>query len=231
MDEDTQTRRPEELEAIEGIDNDNRDVFAVIGPVGSGKSTVAEMIEDEHDEEVVVFEMSDFVRGAYVAEHKRDPDDDNSLGEWAAEQKAEHGDGYFGKALAETVHTSTTPHAVISGVRSPEEARAIKEEFGHVTTVAVWTLPELRFERRYGSEVSEDHPKWGEFQDRNEREKWTWGCVEFYAAESMYEADYIVPNNGDLNGLRRRVTTMLKHGHWGQNPFVEESIESVAPYV
>lgn len=222
--------RDKEAEQIQAIDNENRDVFALIGPTGCGKSTAAEYIEDAHDETVTTFEMSDYVRTLYEEQQVGDVND-NELGAWAAAQKATYGDGYFARKLAKTVNNPNAPHIIISGVRSPEEARAIKDVFGHVTSVAIWTLPDIRFKRKYGAEPSESHPKWNEFTERNEREIWTWGCVEFYAAESMYEADHIIPNSDTLDSLQRRIQSMVQHGLWNQNPFVEDKIEAVAPYL
>jgi len=89
MDEDTRTRRAEEAAGIVEQDQHRREVYAVAGPVGSGKSTFAEAIKEHHDEAVTVFEMSEYVRTLWEADGDASAGfvGDNALGEWAAEKK------------------------------------------------------------------------------------------------------------------------------------------------
>jgi len=211
-----------------------RDVFILIGPYGSGKSTVADMIAEEHDERVSTFEMSDFVRTKFSEMFDGAGCDDNELGEWAANEKAVKGQDYFAREMAKTIKAPHTPHVAISGVRSPEEAVAIRDVFdaAHVSTIAVWTLPDLRFSRKYGSDKMSDPETVEEFQERNERELWEWGAVEFYARDSCHGADYILPNHDSLNDLRNNVDRLLNGvGQFDVNPFPHDDFERVAQYL
>jgi dephospho-CoA kinase len=211
--------------------NEHRDVFVLIGLAGAGKSTVAEMITEEHDERVSHFEVSDFVRTKFEEESEDDVND-NELGVWAAEKKATHGNDYFVREMAETIKAPNAPHIVISGVRSPMEAVAVDEVFDGCTTIGVWTLPDIRFERKYGGQPSEDHDEWGTFQDRNERELWGWGAIEFFARGSMHTADYIIPNHDGLDALRQHVQCVLDgRGQYDENPFPHSDFEKVAQYL
>jgi len=211
---------------------DDAHVFALAGLPGSGKSTAAEMIRDELElraslregatvnesqsdsehrfERAVHTEVSDFCRTLYEQEHD-DTTDDTDLGRWTAELKAEHGRGYILREMSKTLYDEDRPHVVISGLRSPEEAEAVEDVFGqqNVTTIAIWTLPDLRFERKYGDKPSEEHPKWDEFLERNEREVHEWGCVEFFTDSGP--ADYVVANNGDVSQLEGRVASIARH--------------------
>lgn len=182
---------------------DTGHVFALAGLAGSGKSTAADIIvgDIEHNfERAVSTEVSDFVRTLFE-EQSDESVNDNELGRWAAEKKAEHGDGYFLREMANVLDSPTRPHTAISGLRSPEEAAAVRDVFGaeNVTVISIWTLPDIRFERKYGDTPSEDHPKWDEFCERNERETFDWGCVEFFMPDGPQ--DYIVPNNSTLDAL------------------------------
>jgi len=185
-------------------------VYLLAGPVGSGKSTVGRIIEKEYNGSTAHFEMSDFVRNAYYAAKGGSSISDNGLGEWAAEQK--DGDlGYFGQRLARTLDTdSKAPDCIIvSGIRSPEEVVPFRTHFDNVTTLAVWTLPDIRFERKYGEMPSDTHEMWEPFMERNERELDEWGCQYFYNNASISRADQIVPNNGGKEKLRRTVRRVL----------------------
>jgi len=185
-------------------------VLAFAGLAGSGKSTAAEIvteyIEKANHEKATSTEVSDFVRTQYEAEHD-DNINDNDLGAWAAKQ----GDGYFVRQMAEAWDSRDRPHVVISGLRSPEEASALRDVFGdeHVTVVAVWTLPDVRFERKYGDAPSEDHADYDTFVERNERETYGWDCVEYFLRDGP--ADYIVPNNASEQLLAGRVKHIASH--------------------
>lgn len=226
-------------QAVDQRHEERREVFVIAGLAGSGKSTVAEMIAEQHDEAVEVHEMSDHVRqswrnNTHVDEYEGEDINDNELGEWAAEQKDEHGNGYFARSLAAYLNTPQTPHVVISGVRSPAEAQAIRNEFeaADVTAVAVWTLPDIRFNRKYGSDAMTDPEAVEEFNERNERELWDWGAVAFFSSSSTNEADYIIPNHDDFETLRDHVRQLLNgYGVYGENPFPHDDFERVAQYL
>jgi len=163
------------------------DVFLFVGLQGAGKTCGAERAREQLTDTTFV-EFSDYVQGSF----KRSKDyventNDNDLGSWAATQKAEHGRGYFAEGIAEYVENMnhTPQNLVVSGVRSTEEAEAFRETFDNVTTVVIWTLPEIRYNR-----LTTDLDT---FVDRKSRELWDWGCIEFFTDPDQY--DYVIPNN------------------------------------
>jgi dephospho-CoA kinase len=187
--------------------------FGIAGLPGAGKSVAAEYLADAIlDGEATATEMSDFVRTKFEASQgvaslsansktsrkfEAEHDDevtDNELGAWAAEQKAEYGQGYFARQLAETWQDPDRPHTVVSGLRSPEEATALRDAFGETSTVilSIWTLPGLRFKRKYGADPRVDHPDWDTFIERRDRELYEWNCLDYFTGNV---ADFIVPNN------------------------------------
>lgn len=186
--------------------------FALAGLPGSGKSTVADIIVDElteYGEDATSTEVSDFVRTRFEAQEDESVTD-NELGRWAAEQKAENGDGFFARQMVQHWTGEDSPHVVISGLRSPEEAEAVRDGFGdNATIVAVWTLPDIRFERKYGEVPSTDHPQWETFTERNERETHEWGCAEFFTDEGP--SDYVIPNNSTLEELEGKVQAIVRN--------------------
>lgn len=173
-------------------------VFCLAGLPGCGKSTAADMIAEiveSYHEPIVTTEVSDFVRTKFEAETDETVDD-NGLGRWAADKKDEFGNGHFVRQMCD-MWQQDEQHLVISGLRSPEEAAAARDVFGdeRVSVIGIWTLPDIRFERKYGDPPSTDHPEYETFQERNERETHDWGCVEFFTPDGV--SDYVLPNNSN----------------------------------
>jgi len=225
-------------------------VFLIAGPLGSGKTTVAEIIERRYNGSTTHFELSEYVRNKYYAEvggesvsdsdstngsnrgaSEVSSDSDNSFGAWAEDKKADFL-GHFGRELADHIATaeSDTDAIIVSGIRSPEECWAFEAQFDTVTRAAVWTSPDLRFERKYGDMPTDTHPRWENFCERNERELDEWGCKQFYANESAERADYIIPNNGNMGHLKRIVGKMLAGKHVDY-PFPHDDVETVRQYL
>lgn len=185
--------------------------FVLAGLPGSGKSTVADIIAGEVTEgyglDAVHTEVSDFCRVLYEEAHG-DSTNDNDLGRWTAEVKAEEGQDYFVRRMAESHVESDNDVTIISGARSPEEAFAVREVFDSTVVIAVWTLPDIRFERKYGDVPHEEHPRWDEFCERNQRETFDWGCLDYFTDPSVY--DYVLPNNGGIDQLEFIAGTIVR---------------------
>jgi dephospho-CoA kinase len=188
--------------------------FVLAGLPGSGKSTAAERIvstlQENYAEPAEQYEMSDFVREAFVRDQGGDCSD-NELGDWAARVKRNEGQDYFAEQLAEQARAENKGHPVISGVRSAEEVAAIESVFGIPKTavIAVWTMPAIRFERKYGRSPSVEHPEWDTFMARNSREKHEWGCLDFFVRGGP--ADYVLPNNGEIGAFEHRVSSVVRN--------------------
>lgn len=193
---------------------DENSAIGIVGPLGSGKSTVGELFEKEIDTmldiNAVHTEVSDFCRVLYEESHGDESDNDNALGRWTANVKAEEGDGYFVRRMAEQ-HVESDKVTIISGLRSPKEAEAMVDVFDDVTIVAVWTLSDLRFRRKYCDEddsAVERYEKEETFEERNRRELYDWRCVEFYRHDYPL-TDYVISNNGSKTELRDQATDVL----------------------
>lgn len=183
-----------------------KQVFALAGPLGCGKSTAAEMIANiirTDGKFVQIAEMSDYVRSEYNAHVDTDTVDDNGLGAWAAEQKEADGAGSFAHDLA-VLYEADNAELIVSGIRCPEEVTALEDVYGeaNVTTIAIWTLPEVRFERKHGSQMTPTHPEFETFAERDERELDEWGCADIYLDD---DTEFVIANNQDKIDLQRQL--------------------------
>lgn len=205
---------------------DDRHVFVLAGLPGSGKTTAAEILEDElqHRFELASrHEVSNFCRAMYQAAHDGDDTDDNDLGRWTAQLKKEYGNDFIVREMAHAL-SHAGEHLIISGVRSPLEALAVRDVFGpeNTTTIAIWTLPGERFRRKYEAKPDEKHPKWDEFEERNERELHEWRCIEFFTGE----ADYVVPNNDSVSHLEGKLHNIIQAEVVGRESVEAEKLET-----
>lgn len=215
--------------AVERTSESSVNLF--IGLPGAGKTEACRITEDliGWEDSVDSYEVSTFVRNEYQVE-VCDAVSDNELGRWAAQKKAEYGDDYFVRTMAEELaeYDDAPDHINIAGVRSPEEADAIRDVFGDVTIITIWTLPDIRYERL---EAREDNYTHEEFNERKERELWDWGCIEFFTNEDYY--DYIVPNNFELEDFRSNLELVLRGTEaYTEQPFPDGlTQEHVAQYL
>lgn len=223
------------------IASETQHAFVLVGLPGAGKTSVAqyirEYIETEQHYPTGRAEVSAFVREYFGNQ----ADSDNELGKLAAEKKSKYGNDYFVRQMVTKLRCALCPHVVISGVRSPEEAEAVRDHFGdeHTTVIAIWTLPDKRFERKYGDVPSKEHPEWESFQERNERELHEWGALDFFADEEL--TDYVLPNNGTFTAVEMDLQDIIDHEAFGQDlppewvddfyPFPERDKEVVAQYL
>jgi hypothetical protein len=207
-------------------------IILLAAPQGAGKSLAADLLEQHFTEwgkDVRVEEMSDFVRSEW-----QDSGVDISLAEWAGNCKEEYGDFTFADGLADTiVNDFDSDVVIVSGIRLPAEVDIFEARFDcAVRTIAIWTLPDLRFKRKHGEPVSEDHEMWEQFQYRDKQELYEWDCASMYAADSPHTADHIIPNNGDVPSFRARLKAVsMDWGVYTDTPFPHGDVERVQQYL
>lgn len=202
-----------------------------VGLPGSGKTTAAHVATEALDD-AERYEVSTYIRNVYQEETGKDDSalTDNELGEWTSEIKDEYGRGHFVQYLCDNISRTCDASTVnIAGVRSPEEAAAIRAWFDESRFITIWTLPDLRYDRLSGRESEYSYQQ---FNERTERELFKWDCIKFFTDPDYY--DHIVPNNFSIQGFENAIDQIVNGATLHTNqPWPEDmpSEEHVAQYL
>lgn len=166
-------------------------IYGVTGMPLAGKTTVAEVLEEEG---FTVVDMGDVVR----EEMEKEGVPEEETGEWVTQQRKDKGRDAIAQLTAPYLQ-ETGEKTVITGMRSLEE----KERFEHeleeeIEIIAVWASPETRKKRMEERERLED--KVGDsFKQRDKRE------LEQGVGDLTAVSDHLIKNEGTQKQLEEKV--------------------------
>ncbi|ACB39623.1 AAA family ATPase [Pyrobaculum neutrophilum] len=167
-------------------------IFAVAGLPGSGKTTVAKLIERRG---YAYYSLGDVVR---MEAQRAATAPDRA----AVVLRIEEGRRAIVRRLVDIMKRGT--NAVVDGVRGIEEVEALEEHLGPVTLIYVVASRETRFRRLAGRGRSDDPSTYSQFLMRDIRE------LKFGLADLLARADYILVNEGkDIEALEAEVARLL----------------------
>lgn len=177
-------------------------VVGITGPIGSGKDTVSEYLEDRYGFRELSF--GDMVRGI-AREKDLEPNREN-LQEIQRGYRDRYGDEYFGRRIAEKMEKSEGGKFVLSGVRRPEDFEPLKKKHGEdFYLLLVDAKPKIRFRRLRKRGRPGDPDTFEEFRKQDEEEK-----ERFDMEKTFREADYEIYNNGTLEDLKKKIDGFVK---------------------
>jgi dephospho-CoA kinase len=168
-------------------------IVAVVGALAAGKDVLANYLLQRHS--VVVVEVGEFARQLVEEADKADaPHYDVS-----AQKMAEHGPEYVITCLVEEMSQNEewpTAPLVITGVRTPAEVIALKEQFGSNLLLAYIRVGDqaARFNRVQQRDLTTDPDDFQEFIQQDESLK-----VDFSLNNTAELADVVLWNNGSLD--------------------------------
>lgn len=177
-------------------------VIGVIGRNGSGKDEVLKYLRDRYG--VPFLSTGDMVR-EIAAREGRTPDRP-TLQEISDSYFRRYGHGCFVKMVSERIRENGWPVAGISGVRSPQDVRTLKETLrGSFVLIAVTvTDPRVRFERMRQRGEERDTDSYQRFLEQDAGEEQL-----FRVEEAAGMADYSLTNDGTLQDLHRAVGDLV----------------------
>lgn len=171
-------------------------LILLTGMPGSGKE---EFLKICMNRGIRILRMGDFVRSEAVAQGLSL--DDQSLGSLAQSKRESEGFDYWARKTVEALDDRIT---LVDGVRGRAEVALFRREIKNgIVVVAVHASPMTRYKRLLARARSDAPKSWDEFERRDIREL-RWGLGDVIA-----RADYIIPNEGSLEDLRKYVEAVL----------------------
>lgn len=180
-------------------------VITVIGHPGSGKSTALSVADDLGIPHIT---MGDVVRDR--AQEALGPDaDSGDIGQWATEQRAEHGYQVMAEYTVdrlesdpEFMHADTV---VVEGVRGADELSVLRD-LGEITCIYIYADPATRLERLVErGRNGEDKFTMQDLAERDHREA-EWGVREL-VSDGYY--DVRVDNTGSKEAFEQTLTDLF----------------------
>lgn len=176
------------------------EIYGVTGMPLSGKTTVAEILEDEG---FTVLDMGDIVR---IEMEKRNIEPGNE-GDFVNSMRDEHGMDAIAQLSAPYLEEmmEEKDKIVITGMRGWSEKQRFEEETGEdLDIMAVWASRETREERREERQREEDR-KGQEFHERDLRE------IDNGVGKLMALSDHMIENDGiSIDELENLIKEVLK---------------------
>jgi len=177
-------------------------IIGVIGQNGSGKDEVIKYLHRRYD--VPLLSTGDMVR-QIAAEKGIEPTRPN-LQKISEEYFRQHGRGCFVRLMLEQIKKNGWKTAGITGIRSPEDVRILRDAFGKdFTLIHVYvTDPRVRYERMTKRSEARGPQGYEQFLANDRREE-----EIFSISEAIKQADYSLSNDGTLEELHRQIEEIL----------------------
>jgi len=177
-------------------------ILAVIGQNGSGKDEVVKYLNRRYG--IPLLSTGEMVR-QIAAEKGIEPTRPN-LQQISEEYFREKGRGCFVRLMVEQIKKNGWPTAGITGIRSPEDVKILKDAFGKdffLFSVYV-TDPKVRFQRMTRRAEERDPASYEQFLANDRREE-----EIFHISQAARLADVSLNNDGTLEELHQQVEEVI----------------------
>lgn len=174
-------------------------IVAVVGALAAGKDALADYLQRRYA--VVAVEVGEFARQMAEEADKEDAKPYDAT----AQQMAEHGPEHVITRLVEEISQNEewqSKPLIITGVRTPAEAKALKEQFGSNLLLSYIRGGDqaARFDRVQQRHLTSDPGDFQEFVEQDESLK-----VDFSLENTAELADVVLWNNGSLDEFYRQI--------------------------
>ncbi len=185
-------------------------VIGVVGQNGSGKDEVLKYLRSKHN--VPFLSTGDMVRE--IAKKEGRETTRENLKEISERYFHEMGQGCFVKLVAEKIRSNGWQAAGISGIRSINDVRILREIFGNdFVLVDVYVSdPRQRFGRMVNRGEERDPHSYEQFlkQDQAEEEL-------FHIKDAEKQANHSISNDGTLIDMHKAIDRLIDKGLLGNS--------------
>lgn len=184
-------------------------ILIVVGLLGSGKSTVAQILRDDGFD---VIELGDIWR-ELLKKNGISLNDPRATREFTRELREREGKNVYARYALERVKNSMK-HVVIMGVRSTYEMDYFREHIREIKTIAIISPLETRFERLKMRGKPEDPKSMKDFlwlENREKRGFMSDKREEKHGVAVLIEnADYTVSNTETQQELKKNMEDVIE---------------------
>ncbi len=174
-------------------------IVAVVGALAAGKDALADYLRRQYA--VVAVEVGQFARQLAEEADKEDAKPYDAT----AQKIAEHGPEYVITRLVEEISQNEEWRSrpiIITGVRTPAEAQALKEQFGSNLLLSYIKVGDqtARYDRVQQRDLTTDPDDFEEFVQQDESLK-----TDFALENTVELADVVLWNSGSLDEFYRQI--------------------------
>ncbi|HEY9245290.1 MAG TPA: AAA family ATPase [Candidatus Methanoperedens sp.] len=177
-------------------------IIGAIGPIGSGKDTVLQIIFENFDFEII--SIGDLVRD--LTRERGLGCTRENLQQTSLMYFSKYGRDFFPKKVIEIIEKNGYENVCISGIRTCTDVEVLKNHYDNkFFLIYVRADKNIRFNRLKNRNEERDPKNFNEFliQDLNEE--------KFQFSEAIQLSDYTIDNKGSLEDLKNDVYRMIRN--------------------
>jgi dephospho-CoA kinase len=177
-------------------------IFGAVGRIGSGKDAVVDYLSDRYN--LASVSVGDMVRE--MAKEKGLPLRRENLEQVASEAIRNRGKEFFMKRVIERIREKHWNRAGVTGIRTPDNVRYLKEEIGEnfILFHVYIEDPHTRYKRLTRRGREGDPQSYEDFLEQDQKEEET-----FHITQAASMANYSLDNSGTLEDLHRQIDAIL----------------------
>lgn len=177
-------------------------IIGAIGPIGSGKDTILQIIFENFDFEII--SIGDIVRE--LTKERGLVCTRENLQQTSLMYFNKYGKDFFPKNVIEIIEKNGYENVCISGIRTCRDVEVLKHHYNNkFFLIDVRADKNIRFNRLKNRNEERDPKNYSEFLNQDESEE------KFQLSKAIQLSDYTIDNEGSLEDLKNDVNRMIRN--------------------